>query len=309
MGAIDLNYHHLQYFWEVATDGNLTRTARRLRVSPSALSTQIRQLEERLERPLFEREGRRLKLTEAGHIALRYAETIFRAGGELVATLEEGRREDQLLRVGAVSTLSRNFQDSLLTPLLDEPEVRLRMQTGTLELLLDHLAHHEQDLVLSNRPAPRSDEPLGFRSRRLARQEVSLIGRPRRRPFRWPEDVGVEDLLLPTPDSAIRTGFDALCAQLGVDVRVKAEVDDMAMMRLLTRDANAVALLPSVVVRDELQSGQLEEWCVVPGLHETFYAITVERLYPHPLVERLVSRHERDILAMELSEKSGRRGE
>ena len=301
MAGTDLNYHHLHYFFEVATDGNLTRTARRLRVSPSALSTQIRQLEDRLERELFRRAGRRLELTEAGQIALHYAETIFRAGAELLATLEEGRRQDQELRVGAVSTLSRNFQDSFLTPLFDEPGLRLRMQTGTLELLLDRLASHDQDLVLSNRPAP--DDGRGFRSRRLARQEVSLIGRPRETPFRWPDDVGAERFLLPTRDSAIRSAFDALCAQVGLTVQVKAEVDDMAMMRLLTRDANAVALLPSVVVRDELKNGSLEEWCVVPDLHETFFAITIERLYPHPLVERLVTRHERDILAMEVSEE------
>jgi len=298
VAAVDLNFHHLQYFWAVARDGNLTRTARSLRVSQSALSTQIRQLEERLGQPLFARVGRRLELTEAGDIALRYAETIFAAGGELLATLEQGRQREHLLRVGAVSTLSRNFQDSFLKPVFAEPEVRLTMRTGPFEAVLQQLGDHEVDLVLANRPAEHGEGPP-FRSRRLARQEVSLIGRPRKEPFRWPEDVGSEPLLLPTPDSAVRAGFDALCEQLGIEVQVKAEVDDMAMMRLLTRDADAVALLPSVVVRDEVLGGTLEEYCVVPELHETFYAITVDRLYPHPLVERLVSRHEREILAME----------
>ena len=65
----DLNYHHLRYFWAVAHDGNLTRTAERLNLSQSALSSQIKQLEERIGQTLFERRGRALHLTEAGRIA------------------------------------------------------------------------------------------------------------------------------------------------------------------------------------------------------------------------------------------------
>ena len=85
----DLNYHHLRYFRAVAHDGNLTRTAERLNLSQSALSVQIRQLEERLGHALFERRGRQLHLTEAGRIALDHADAIFSAGEELIATLRQ----------------------------------------------------------------------------------------------------------------------------------------------------------------------------------------------------------------------------
>lgn len=59
-----LNFHHLRYFLAVAREGNLTRAARNLSVSQSALSTQIQMLEARLDHALFERVGRRLVLTE-----------------------------------------------------------------------------------------------------------------------------------------------------------------------------------------------------------------------------------------------------
>jgi LysR family transcriptional activator of nhaA len=104
-------------------------------------------------------------------------------------------------------------------------------------------------------------------------------------------------MILPGPESDVRNEFDALCAQLGVEVRVLAEVDDMATMRLLARDAQALALVPSVVVRDELSSRALFEHCVVPELYESFYAISVERRYPHPLLRPLLARDERDLLA------------
>jgi LysR family transcriptional activator of nhaA len=100
-------------------------------VAQSALSTQIRQLEAQLGQALFARQGRTLVLTEAGRIALAYADTIVGAGNELVATLREGRRrERQVLRVGAVATLSRNFQRGFLAPLVGQPDVELVLQSA-----------------------------------------------------------------------------------------------------------------------------------------------------------------------------------
>jgi LysR family transcriptional activator of nhaA len=75
-----LNFHHLRYFHEVAREQSLTRAARRLRVAPSALSTQIRQLEEELGEALFVREGRGLVLTEAGALVPAYAHGSFALG-------------------------------------------------------------------------------------------------------------------------------------------------------------------------------------------------------------------------------------
>ncbi|MGA7123707.1 MAG: LysR family transcriptional regulator [Polyangiaceae bacterium] len=292
-----INFHHLHYFWAVAKDGNLTRTATRLRVSQSALSAQIRQLEEQLGAPLFARQARRLLLTEAGRVVLGYAEDIFAAGAELVATMQTGRSREELLRVGTVATLSRNFQESFVRPLLDEPSVKLRLVSGAVDDLLARLAEHDLDLVLANRP-PRREPGRAWRCRCVARQAVSLVGRARPRAFRFPKDLGAAPMILPGSDSEIRSEFDALCERLGVKVTVLAEVDDMATMRLLARDTAAVALVPSVVVRDELRSGTLCEYCVVPGLLESFYAITVDRRFQHPLIKSLLARDEADILAM-----------
>jgi len=158
MNADQINLHHLRYFWAVAKDGNLTRTAQRLRIAQSALSAQIRQLEDQLGEALFLREGRRLVLSEAGRIALSYAEDIFATSGELVSTIKQGRGREHVLRVGTVATLSRNFQESFISPLLGQPDVRLRLLSGALDDLLERLANHTVDLVLSNRRPPRDAE-------------------------------------------------------------------------------------------------------------------------------------------------------
>lgn len=292
-----LNYHHLHYFWAVAKEGHLTRAAQRLHVSQSALSAQIKQLEAQLGQSLFERAGRQLKLTEAGQVALGYAESIFGAGQEMLALLKEGRRaERQVLRVGAVATLSRNFQENFLRPLLARDDVALVLQSASLGELLPRLRVHSLDLVLANRAvSATADEP--WRCRRIARQPVSLVGPKRRRAFRMPDDLATEPLLLPGREHDMRAGFDMWCEQLGIRPRVRAEVDDMAMLRLLARDAGAVALLPTVVVQDELRSGRLTEHAVVPDLHEHFYAITVQRHFEPPLLKQLLKRAPDELLA------------
>jgi LysR family transcriptional activator of nhaA len=290
-----LNLHHLHYFWAVARVGSLTGAAARLRVAPSAVSAQLRLLEAQLGQELFAREGRGLVLTEAGKIALAYAEVIFSASGELVSTLQEGRGRGQVLRVGAVATLSRNFQRSFLRPLLQQSEVRLHLASGSLQELLEQLQAHALDVVLSNEPATAGVErPL--RSVQLARQPVNLVCSRPVPDFAFPGSLSVHRIILPSPASALRAAFDALCERARVRARVLAEVDDMATLRLLARDTDALVLAPSVVVRDELRQGLIHEVCTVPELFESFYAITLERHFPHPLLGALLEREEGELL-------------
>lgn len=293
-----LNFHHLHYFWAVAKEGNLTRAALRLHVSQSALSTQIKQLEEQLGQALFARVGRGLQLTEAGQLALGYADSIFESGAELTALLRGGRRAlRQVLRIGSVATLSRNFQENFLRPLLDGADVELVLQSGSLVDLLGRLRVHTLDLILSNQRVHAStDNP--WRCQRLARQPVSLVGKPRskRKAFRFPQELADVPLLLPGRDNDIRAGFDLMCEQLGIRYRLHAEVDDMALLRLLARDSDSVALLPTVVVQDELRSGRLVEYAVVPDLHESFYAISVKRRFSPPLLKALLAQSEASVL-------------
>lgn len=285
-----LNYRHLHYFWAVAREGHLTRVAEHLHVSQSALSAQIRQLEEQLGHDLFVREGRSLRLTEVGQVVLGYADSIFALGSQLVSAVAAGEgQQRQQLRIGSVATLSRNFQENFLRPVVGNKDVLLMLESGGLPELLNRLAVYKLDLVLSNRPvSAEADRP--WRCRLLAHQPVCLVGprRPVGKPFRFPDDVAELELLLPGPTSDIRTQFDLLCEQLGIRVNIHAEVDDMAMLRLLARDSGRVALLPAVVVQDELRNGLLEQYCEVPDVFENFYAISTERQFQPAVLKSLL---------------------
>ncbi|MGB3711644.1 MAG: LysR family transcriptional regulator [Erythrobacter sp.] len=285
----ELNYRHLRYFRAVAIEGNLTRAADILNVSQSAVSTQIRLLEERLGQQLFERRGRALLLTEAGRIALDYANSIFASGDELIATLQSTGRQREVLRIGSLATLSRNFQLQFLRPLLGRRDVEVVLRSGSGGELFNALTDLQLDIVLTNQP-PAPDTLSSFIVRQLDEQPVGLIATPQL----LGEDCSIEErlsqtpMILPTPGSALRMGFDAVADRLGVRPQIAAEVDDMAMMRLLAREGVGLAALPPIVVRDELASGELVECAELPGFVESFYGVTVDRKFPNPLLPVLM---------------------
>ncbi|EEX11599.1 transcriptional regulator, LysR family [Ruegeria lacuscaerulensis ITI-1157] len=285
-----LNYHHLRYFWAVAHDGNLTRTAQRLNLSQSALSVQIKELEHRLGHPLFERRGRKLHLTEAGRIALDHADAIFTTGQELVATLQEVGHARQALRVGAQATLSRNFQIGFLRPILTRPDVELILRSGSPTELLEGLETLNFDVVLMSHE-PTADALTRFETHHIGEQAVSIVGTPERLDPDQPIEVLLEQqpFILPTVPNSVRAAFDAMASRMGLRPQVVAEVDDMAMMRLLAREDIGLALVAPIVVKDELASGRLVEARAHPKITESFHAVTVQRRFPNPLVHELLA--------------------
>lgn len=286
-----LNYHHLRYFRAIAIDGSITKAAKHLKISQSALSVQLRQLEESLGQPLFDRKHKSLQLTEAGRIALAYADSIFRSGEELTDLLQNRAvRTRDFLRVGVVATLSRNFQLGFLRPLLTRDDVELIIHSGSLRDLLAQLQAHTLDVVLSNVHV-RRDAESGWHIQLLDEQSVSLVGHKKRgmKPFRFPEDLRTTPVVLPSIQSSIRSAFDVLMDQAGITPIIAAEVDDMAMLRLMARETNGVTLVPPVVVKDELASGMLVERHKFPQIKESFYAITPSRKFPNTILRELMA--------------------
>ncbi|MBC7369428.1 MAG: LysR family transcriptional regulator [Undibacterium sp.] len=286
-----LNYHHLRYFRAIAGERTLTKAAAKLNMSAPALSIQLKQLEESLGHALFLRERQGMMLTEAGRLALDYAETIFRAGDELQDVMRNQPRGGRLvLRVGAVSTLSRNFVLGFLRPALHRTDVELVLRSGGLRELLGQAHAHQIDLVLSNQPV-RRDAATPWHSHLLAEEPVGLVGgaKWRRKKFSFPADCATVPLVLPSLESATRAAFDRVMDAAGVRPLIAAEVDDMAMLRLLAREEEGLALVPQVVVRDEIAAGVLSVKHRFPQIRETFYAITPNRRFPNPLVKELVA--------------------
>lgn len=284
-----LNYHHLYYFWQVARQGNLTQTAQKLHISQSALSSQIKQLEASLQVELFTREGRKLILTESGYHALSYADDIFKNGEELEKLLTTGTALPSApLRIGILSTISRNFIDQFIQPLIQQNDCRFSLQSMSQTGLLHALTELQVDMALTNIPV-RASHLNHWQSRVLARQPVAIIG---------PSGLDLTDefgesyccrrWVLPYGENPLRAAFDAFAAQYRLLPEIVAESDDMAMLRLLTRDTGALAVMPEVVVQDEIDSGELKSYMMLPNVYENFYAVSVARRVVHPKLDMLL---------------------
>jgi LysR family transcriptional regulator, transcriptional activator of nhaA len=284
-----LNYHHLRYFWAIANEGSLTKAADRLNVSASSLSVQIKSLEEQLGHSLFQRHGRSMQLTEAGRIALDYSNALFKLGDEFIGLMDGLQDESkQVLRVGAVSTLSRNFQIEFLRPLFNSKDVEMYIYSSSFEDLLSRLRDHKLDIVLANKPAI-NDQDRDWRSVQISEQSVSLIGAKKllNQKFKFPQDLEKLPIALPARGCGIRNEFDAMIDSKNIKLNIVAEVDDMAMLRLIAREEYCMVLVPPVVVIDELACKALVQHFTFPRITESFYAITLKRQFPSPILKKL----------------------
>jgi LysR family transcriptional activator of nhaA len=290
-----LNYHHLRHFWMIARHRGITRAAAALRISQSTLSEQLRELEEWLGQELFERRGRELRLTDAGRVALEHAETIFATGRELLARFRQtGDSRVRVIRIGAVGPLSKNLQFDFIQPLLGDPRNRVVVVAGALDELVRQLREHALDLVLSHIPL-RADKEQTVFNHALGEVPVYLVGGARLRVPRasFPGFLRDQPLFLPSHQSQVRGDFDALLAAARIEPRVSAEVDDMALLRLLALSGRGLALVSKIVVERELQSRQIGFMHRVPGLVERYFALTVRKRFESAWLEEMIANFRR----------------
>jgi LysR family transcriptional activator of nhaA len=286
-----LNYHHLFYFWAVARAGSLARASAELRVGQPTLSTQLKLLEAELGQPLFERHGRRLALTDAGRLALRYAEDIFRTGRELQQALRGGPSGHVRLQVGVVQVLPKLMTQRLLEPALSvAPGMQLDCREGTADVLVQALALHDLDLVLTDGPVPQGSRARTH-SHLLGQSGVSFFAAGKRvealrRGF--PRSLDGAPLLLPAEGSWLRRELDAWLQRHGVRPDVRGEFDDSALLKAFGAAGAGVFTAPTVIAEDVCKMYGVRRVGEADDLRERFYAVTVERRLRHPAVAALV---------------------
>lgn len=283
-----LNFKHLNYFLAVAKHGGVNRAAERLHLTPQTLSGQLSQFEQRLGTPLFHREGRRMELTDAGKLALSYAEEIFQVSAELEARLHGGPEERIIpFRVGIADVVPKSIAHRLLAPVLALPEpIRLICREDRLERLLADLAIHRLDMVLADRPMPAGMDVKGY-SHLLGECGVAFFAAPNlaaRLTADFPASLDGAPMLIPGEDSALRGPLVRWLERKGLNPRVVAEFDDSALMKAFGQSGAGVFPAPSAMAQ-EIEAhygivllGQTED------MHERFFAISAERRLTHPAV-------------------------
>jgi LysR family transcriptional activator of nhaA len=177
-----------------------------------------------------------------------------------------------------------------LEPLIGRDDVEVVLRSGTQAQLLRALDATTIDVLLTNM-VPARDAASPYLVRRISEQPVSLVGTRSRLAL---AAQGLRTLLttapliLPTPETALRAGFDAMIERMGIVPRIAAEADDMAMLRLLARSNAGIAVIPPIVVQDELAAGLLYELFQLPDITEEFCAVTIARTFPNPLLAEVL---------------------
>jgi LysR family pca operon transcriptional activator len=252
-----ISYRHVRCFIEVARLSSVGQAAATLNISQPAVSKTLRELEERLGAALFERAGRRLRLTTAGRLFQKHA-------GLSLAELDRGVRalagpaEGDVLAVGVLPTVAtRVLPKAALAFARAAPAACLRASTGPNRFLLSQLRDGSLDLVVGRLAAP--DEMAGLVFEQLYSETVVAVVRAGHPLLAAPgAPLAGFPLILPPPDAIIRQVVEQHFLSTGRELpRPQVETVSLALGRGLAQASDAVWFISAGVVAEEIAAGTL----------------------------------------------------
>ena len=284
-----LNYHHLLYFWMVVREGGIQPAAKALRLTHPTISAQLRQLEDALGAPLFDRSRRSLQLTETGHIAYRYADEIFSLGQEFLDAVDNGATPHRPLRltVGATGSLPKIVVRQLLAPVFDiEQPVRLTCREDEHERLLALLATHELDVVFSDAPLSATSGIKAF-NHILGESGITFFassGMKKTLKGKFPACLKNAPFLAPLPNTPLSRALSSWFDEQDARPEIVAEIQDSALVKALGQDGIGFFCLPTAVEAQARQQSRVQVIGRTREIRERFYAISPERRLRNPAV-------------------------
>lgn len=292
-----LNYHHLLYFWTVAREGSIAGATKKLNLTQPTISAQLRQLEDSLGEKLFEKSGRGLVLTEAGHIALRYADEIFTLGRELRDTLRDrptGR--PARVTIGIADVVPKLVAYRVLRPAFEAAaEIEMVCREASSEALLVLLSQHEVDLVITDAPA--AGAPLRTYNKLLGESGTTFFAAPSlaaaaKRQF--PKSLHGAPLLLPGEGTQLRRALELWLDATGIEPRRVGQFDDLALMLAFGRGGAGIFPAPSAIADEIEEQYNVRVVGRLPEVKQRFYAVSAERKIKNPIVSTITSAARRE---------------
>jgi len=276
----------LRTFQEVAATLNFTRAAERLHLTQSAVSHQIKALEEELGEPLFIRAKRGVKLSEAGMVALDHARRIL---DESVALKERlsGGEHTPVGRVRAAAATQAFVH--LFAPLFESfmrthpgVEVSFRTTASTDQTIAD-IQSGAADVGFASLPvySPALDVQELFEDELMV-----VVGHGHRlagRPLATFEEIVAERFILFERGNSIRRATDEFFGRVGGEPRTALESNDTAFIKIMVERGLGISLLPAWAVRDEVRWGWLAQLRIKGHrLRRTVAILALGRFQPSP---------------------------
>jgi LysR family transcriptional regulator, transcriptional activator of nhaA len=282
-----LNYNHLRYFWTVAKEGGLVKASERLHLTPQTLSSQLRTLEEQCGGELFDRSGRRLRLSPLGETVFAYAEEIFQLGDELRETLKGNNKHLTTTRftIGISDVIPKLIAYRLLRPALPaDSDLRIVCNEGRLEDLLSELSLHRLDLVLADSPI---SPALNFRlfSHLLGESGLTFFAAPallKKAHMPFPTVLNQLPLLMPASTTALNRVLHFWFEKQGITPKIVGEFSDGALLKAFGQEGWGAFCTPSVIRQEVEKQYNVVALGDTLDIKERFYAICAERRVTHP---------------------------
>ncbi len=238
----------LKYFQMVARLEHFTRAAEELYISQPSLSRAIARLEEELGAPLFDREGRQVRLNRLGRTFLRRVDRVF-------VEIEEGKREMQdligpehgLVALAFLHTVGAQLLPEMLRAFREQhPHVTFQLSQNSTSFMLNQLEAGEIDMCIAT-PVP-GHEGLGWAE--LMKEELFLAVPPGHRLAEYESvdlaEAAEEDFICLKSGYGMRSISDDLCHQAGFSPKVAFEGEELATVRGLVAAGLGVALVPTL---------------------------------------------------------------
>ncbi|MDH5789745.1 MAG: LysR family transcriptional regulator [Nitrospinota bacterium] len=286
-----LNYQRLQYFQMVAQEGSIARASEKLNLGQPAISIQIKHLEEEVGCDLFERRNRRLVLTQAGQVALEYANQIFNLGNELTEVLEAGSFLRKVhLNIGALDSIPKTVIQNLTDAAFLWGPCTVTVLEGTGDLLFRELLAHKIDLVVADYQ-PDVGDSRRFFIRSLGHHPISIFGaRSFRRLIKgFPESLQGQPFLLPTFHSKRRHDLDHYFRANQINIEVVMETQDTSVQKLMAVRGNGLVALPRFAGQSFIKGEKMLELGNLEGVYEDLYLVSSPRTIANPLADHLMS--------------------
>lgn len=282
-----LNYHHLYYFYVIASENGVTKASAKLHIAQSTLSAQLSQFESDIGFRLFERANKKLILTEMGRRIYSYADEIFRLGSELKDLIRDRALSDTVkCQVGVLDTIPKAIAARIVQPGLADPTAQVSVREGTFPALLSDLREHRIDLLITNIQAQSSESFKVFHHAGPA-LEIAIVGHPQFAQLAadFPRGLHNAPFVLPLPGDPTRTQADQFFALNHLHPRLRAETQDMELLRTLVLGGVGLSVLAREAVGAELASGQLVPLSPNVLFREQIWILTAHRKIQNPIAK------------------------
>ena len=285
-----INYHHLFYFKAVAEEGTVSGAAKKLRIGQPTLSAQLKQFEETLGVQLFERQHKKLILSEQGKVALDYAKSIFKMGSEMYEVLHDRLIPlKPTLHIGALDSIPKQIILQLVKNALKISPCQVTLSEGNSSDLLRELSTHKMDMLISNF-LPSGSHGMGLTHRSITKKNVAFYGAPKFKSLRkgFPASLSGVPMILPTYDSKLRQDLEHWAKDNKIDLNIVAESQDISVKKLMA--INGLGIIPTAThtVTRLILSGELIELGLLQGVTEELFLIMAHRKIQNTIAFQLM---------------------